>query len=347
MSAWHDAGFTFEGDAVFDKSVLLRRHTALEDCTGGVRDRAKPERLLQNDALETVAKIVESSQFDTDVKLYFIHMAAGRAINTDLYERGKSAAKKIQEKKNPSALERKLAAGVTDTGVMDTQDYAREEAGFQTIAEEDKVGMKYQCSVCNKMYKTLLGCQKHGNNKHPPAMNFRAVDMIQQGDAGAVVLAGQGRDASSGRFAPVAAPAAAAPAAAVPATAAPATAAPAAAAPAANRKRRRNNAAPAAGAVAPGFTTPPRPAPRGVNAQMLAYLQSQPADNPRRSPRTAPAAVVSSEPQSPLPVSPAKQNKSRRRRCDVCGGLYKFGLLSDHIKKKKHRDACNVVDSDV
>jgi hypothetical protein len=293
MTAWHDAGFTFERDAVFDKSVLLRRHTALEDCTGGVRDRAKPERLLQNDALETVAKIVESAQFETDEKLYFIHMAAGRAINADLYERGRSAAKKIQEKKNPSALERKLAAGVTDTGVMDTEDFVREEAGFQTIAEQDKVGMKYQCSVCNKMYKTLLGCQKHGNNKHPPAMNFRAVDMIQQEDADAVDLAGQRRDASSGRFVPVA-----------PAPA-PAAAAPAAAAPAAQV-----------------FTTPPRPAPRGVNAQMLAYLQ-QSVDNLRRSPRISPTAAA----------------PSRRKRCDICKGLYAKGTYIEHIEKKQHREA--------
>jgi hypothetical protein len=323
---------------------LLRRHTALEDCTGGVRDRAKPERLLQNDALETVAKIIDSSEFETDEKLFFIHAAAGRAINTDLYERGRLAVKKIQEKKNPSALERKLAAGVTDTGVMDNDEYTREEAAVQAMAEEDKVGMKYQCSVCNKMYKTLLGCQKHGDNKHPPAMQFRAVDMIQQG-AAAVDLVGQHRNAS-GRFAPVAAaaaPAAAAPAAAAPAAAAPAAAAPAAAAPAANQKRRRKHTAPAAAAVAPGFTTPPRPAPRGVNPQMLAYLQSQAADIPRRSPRI----VVSSEPRSPLPVSPAKQNKSRRLRCAVCGGLYVFGLYSEHIKKKKHTDALKVDDSDV
>jgi hypothetical protein len=322
MTAWHDAGFTFEGDTVFDKSVLLRRHTALEDCTGGARDRAKPERLLQNDALETVAKIVESSQFDTDEKLYFIHMAAGRAINTDLYERGRSAAKKIQEKKNPSALERKLAAGVTDTGVMDIEEYAREEKGFQTMAEEDKAGMKYQCSVCNKMYKTLLGCQKHGSNKHPPAMNFRAVDMIQQGDAGAVDLAGQGRDASSGRFARVAA--AAAPAAAAPAAAAPAAAGAVVVAGKGRFVPGAAAAAPAAGAVAPaaqGFITPPRPAPRGVNAQMLAYLQSLPADNPRPSP--APAAVVS----------------SRRKRCDICKGFYASGTYTQHIEKKQHREA--------
>ena len=67
------------------------------------------------------------------------------------------------------------------------------------------------------------------------------------------------------------------------------------------------------------------------NPQMLAILQA-----------------AGTPPRSPLPVSPAKQNKNRRRRCDVCKGLYVFGSYSDHIKKKKHRDACKVdSDSDV
>ena len=123
ITAWHDAGFIFQGSRVFDRSVLLRRHSALDDCTGGARDRAKPERLLQLDAVETISKILESAAIPMDEKLFFIHMAAGRALNSDLYEKGKMAAKKIQEKKNPSALDRKLAAGIADTGVMDAPEY--------------------------------------------------------------------------------------------------------------------------------------------------------------------------------------------------------------------------------
>jgi hypothetical protein len=291
MTAWHDAGFIFEGNRVFDRSVLLRRHSALDDCTGGARDRAKPERLLQNDALETVSKIIESEAIPTDEKLFFIYMAAGRAVNSDLYERGRTAAKKMQEKKNPSALERKLAAGIADTGVMDAAEYEREELGVQALAAEDRKGMKFQCSVCNKMYKTLLGCQKHGNDKHPPAMNFRAVEMNQQhgDDAGAVDLVQRN---CMGRF-----------------TRAPRSAAPLSADP----------SSPVHDATHPPHVLP-------FNPEMLAILQA------------------GTPPRSPPHVFPAKERKSRRRRCDICQGLYALGLYTEHIKKKKHVNALKKAD---
>ncbi len=306
MTAWHNAGFTFHDNIVFDKSVLLRRHTAFENCTGSERDRAKPERLLQNDALETVAKIIDSSDFDVDEKLYFIHTAAGRAINTDLYERRRLAEKKIQEKNNPSALEHKLAAGITDTGVMDDEDYAREEAGVQDLAAQDREGMKFQCSVCNKMYKKLLGCQKHDNAKHPPAMNFRVVDLIQQeDDAAAVDLMGQRRN-GSGQFA----------VASLPASNFSSSAAQQPPSPAASLVSTPLRGAP---------RTPLRGAPR-FNPEMLAFLQ----DQLRQSPRNA---EVASTP-------PNKPKAKRRKRCGVCNDLY--DSYAQHVlassKHQKVRD---------
>jgi hypothetical protein len=300
MTAWHDAGFIFEGNCVFDKNVLLRRHNALQDCTGGERDRAKPERLLQNDALETVAKIVDSSGFDTDEKLYFIHMAAGRAINSDLYERGRTAEKKLQGKKNPTALERKLAAGVMDTGVMDNEEYAREEAGVQAIAAEDRIGMKFQCSVCKKMYKTLQGCQNHGNAKHPPAMNFVAVNIDQQRDAAAVDPVP--RRNRSGQFSAAPRPVAPLPAVANPPVL----------------------HIPVPSAALP-FSTPPR-APL-FNPEMLAILQAEFVSSPRRSPRNA-------QQETPC-CSPQTQKSKRRKRCHVCKGLY--DTYAEHVKTRKHQ----------
>jgi hypothetical protein len=303
MTAWHDAGFTFDGNCIFDKNVLLRRHTALEDCSGGERDRAKPERLLQNDVLETVAKIIDSSGFDTDEKLYFIHMAAGRAINADLYERGRNAEKKIRGKSNPSALERKLAAGITDTGVMDNEDYAREEAGVQAMAAEERIDMKFQCSVCKKMYKTLFFCQKHGNDKHPPAMNFRAVNIEQQRAADDVDVAGQRRNLS-GRFA--AAP-------------------------------RPIVSIPPPADIMIASSTPPR-APR-FNPDMLAILQADVVSTPRRSPRHSEPPTPCQSPHQFEPPSPCHSphipKSKRRKRCYACNGLYY--TYAEHIKTRKHQ----------
>lgn len=48
--------------------------------------------------------------------------------------------------------------------------------------ELEAEGMKFQCSVekCGMKYKTRLGCQKHGNQKHPPADNFIVIDLQSQ-----------------------------------------------------------------------------------------------------------------------------------------------------------------------
>jgi len=54
---------------------------------------------------------------------------------------------------------------------------------FRGVMEElEAEGMKFQCSVekCGKMYKTRLGCQKHGDLKHPPADNFTIIDLQSQ-----------------------------------------------------------------------------------------------------------------------------------------------------------------------
>jgi hypothetical protein len=54
---------------------------------------------------------------------------------------------------------------------------------FRGVMEElEAEGMKFQCSVekCGMKYKTRLGCQKHGNLKHPPADNFTVIDLQSQ-----------------------------------------------------------------------------------------------------------------------------------------------------------------------
>jgi len=54
---------------------------------------------------------------------------------------------------------------------------------FRGVMEElEAEGMKFQCSVekCGMMYKTRLGCQKHGDLKHPPADNFTVIDLQSQ-----------------------------------------------------------------------------------------------------------------------------------------------------------------------
>jgi hypothetical protein len=57
---------------------------------------------------------------------------------------------------------------------------------------------------------------------------------------------------------------------------------------------------------------------------MLAFLQSQPADDPRRSPRIAEAAKP-------------KPKRRKRVRCFVCQGLYDKGTFAEHIKKRQHK----------
>ena len=201
MTAWQKCGFVFQGATVFDPKVLYVRNAALP---GGDGSRQQTRRNIINETVETVHKILEKPDMQPEEKLFFIHVVAGRAINSDVHEQGQRYAVKLKDdskSRRLTPLEQKMVDGYIDTGAIMDEDYEREEEAVQKFEAKQLEGKKFACSVCKKPYVREAACLDHGYKKHTPSELFACIRLMSQEPEadGGFDLAGVGRN-PRGRF---------------------------------------------------------------------------------------------------------------------------------------------------
>jgi len=201
MTAWQKCGFIFQGNEVFNPKVLYQRNAALP---GGDNSRLQTRRNIFNETIETIHKILEAPTMEPEEKIFFIHVVAGRAINTQVHEQGQRYAKKLKDqaaaKGKLTTLEQRIVDGAVDTGAMMEEEYDNEEDAMAKSEERERNGKNFKCSVCNKLYVKEAKCIDHGNAKHVPNDNFVCVALAPLAAEIAPDPAASGRNAR-GRFA--------------------------------------------------------------------------------------------------------------------------------------------------
>ena len=175
MTAWQKCGFVFEGKDVFNPKVLYLRNAALP---GGDSSRLQTRCNIINETIETIHKILDAPTMEPQEKIFFIHVVAGRAINSEVHEQGQRYAVKLKDqaaKRTLTPLEQRIVDGAVDVGVMMEDDYDAEEEAMAKFETREREGKNFKCSVCNKYYVREAACIAHGNAKHVPNDNFVCV----------------------------------------------------------------------------------------------------------------------------------------------------------------------------
>ena len=175
MTAWQKCGFVFKGDEVFNPKVLYLRNAALP---GGDGSRLQTRRNIINETIETIHKILDAPAMEPEEKIFFIHVVAGRAINTEVHEQGQRYAVKLKDqaaKRTLTPLEQRIFDGAVDVGAMMEEEYDAEEEAMAKSETREREGKNFKCSVCNKYYVRQALCIAHGNAKHVPNDNFACV----------------------------------------------------------------------------------------------------------------------------------------------------------------------------